>query len=47
MANPVTIQAQNQGYELAHPNFHITYELLKQVTNLQMQNSRISMIQDI
>ena len=48
MTNPATTQAQNQGYELAHPNIHFIYELLEPVKgmNLQMQSSRISMTQD-
>ncbi|KAL6053888.1 hypothetical protein STEG23_003715 [Scotinomys teguina] len=37
----------NQGYELAHSNIHLIYELLEQVKemSLQIQNSRISMTQ--
>ena len=48
LTNPATTQAQNQGYELAHPNIHFIYELLAHVkgTNLQIQNIRISTTQD-
>ncbi|KAL6038533.1 hypothetical protein STEG23_000619, partial [Scotinomys teguina] len=40
--------AQNQGFELVHPNNHLIYELLKHVKgmDLQIPNSRISMTQD-
>ena len=37
-------QAQNQGYELAHPNIHLIYDLPKHVKELvlQTQSCRIS-----
>lgn len=46
--NPATILAQNQGYELAHANIHLIYDLLKNVKgmNLQTPTSRISMTQE-
>ncbi|ERE75961.1 histone deacetylase complex subunit SAP30L-like protein, partial [Cricetulus griseus] len=41
LTNPVTIWAQNQGYELAHPNIYLFCELLEHVqeTNLQTKAS--------
>ncbi|KAL6034118.1 hypothetical protein STEG23_024973 [Scotinomys teguina] len=47
LINPA-YSAQNQDYELAHPNIHFIYELLEHVNgmNLQIQNCRISTTQD-
>ena len=41
---PATTQAQNQDYELAHPNIHFIYYLWKHVKKsvLQTQSCRIS-----
>ena len=42
-----TIQAQNQGYELAYSGIHSVYDLLENVKGpvLQIQSCRISMTQ--
>ena len=47
MINPAA-QAQNQGYELAHPNIHPDCDPLEHVKGLvlQTQSCRISMTQD-
>lgn len=37
LANPATNQAQDQGYELAHPNICPIYDLLKHVKGLVLQ----------
>ncbi|KAL6085461.1 hypothetical protein STEG23_004663 [Scotinomys teguina] len=50
LENVILSEAQNQGYELlAHPNIHQTDELLEHEkgTNLQIQNTKISMTWDI
>ena len=45
MTSSATTQAQIQGFELAHPNIYLIYELLEHVKGLtlQNQNCRISM----
>lgn len=47
LTNPVTTQAQNQVYELAHPNTHPICELLGHMKglSLQMQSCSIFMAQ--
>ena len=47
LTNSATIQAQIQGFELAHPNIYPIYELLECMKGLvlQIQNYRISMTQ--
>ena len=47
LTNPVTTQAQNQEYELAHPNTHPICELLGHMKglSLQMQSCSIFMAQ--
>lgn len=48
MTHPTPTQAQDQGYEFAHPNIYQIYVLLYHLneTNLLNQNCRISLIQD-
>ena len=47
LTNSATIQAQNQGFELPHPNIYPIYELpeLMKEPVMQIQSFRISMAQ--
>jgi hypothetical protein len=48
LTNSATIQAQIQGFELAHPNIYSIYELLKHLKGWSYRTNAacVSMIQD-